>query len=309
MSTMVVARALARTLHQLRLSERMPMRIIHEIAPLRAQVSDWRRSGLRVGLVPTMGNLHAGHLALVREALTRADRVVTSIFVNPLQFGPGEDLDAYPSTPDQDIALLAQAGNHCLFAPSEQEVYPQGREGQTYVEVPGLSDLLCGASRPGHFRGVATVVAKLFNMVGPDLALFGEKDYQQLMVIRRMTADLNLPVEIVGHPTVREPDGLALSSRNGYLTPEERDRAPLLQAHLRRLADALRAGQAIADAEWDTTRALTAAGFKPDYVSVCRCADLGRPCPSDKALVVLAAAYLGKARLIDNLELDLPGSQ
>jgi len=285
----------------------MPMQIIHEIAPLRAQVSDWRRSGLRVGLVPTMGNLHAGHLALVRDALTRADRVVTSIFVNPLQFGPGEDLDAYPRTPGNDIALLAEAGNHCLFAPSEQEVYPQGREGRTFVEVPGLSDLLCGASRPGHFRGVATVVAKLFNMVAPDLALFGEKDYQQLMVIRRMVADLNLPVEIVGHPTVREPDGLALSSRNGYLTPHERDRAPLLLAELRRVADALRAGQAIAEAERDTARALAAAGFKPDYVSVCRRADLDRPRPSDKALVVLAAAYLGKARLIDNLELDLSG--
>ncbi len=306
MFILVFACGLARAFRQFHLSERPQMQIIHEIAPLREQVDDWRRAGLRVGLVPTMGNLHAGHLALVRDALTRADRVVTSIFVNPLQFGPGEDLDAYPRTPGRDVELLADVGNHCLFAPTEQEVYPMGRNGQSYVEVPRLSDLLCGASRPGHFRGVATVVAKLFNMVAPDLALFGEKDYQQLIIIRRMTADLNLPLEIVGHPTIREPDGLAMSSRNGYLTPVERDKAPLLWAHLQRLTDALRAGQPISDAEWDTARALAAAGFKPDYVSVCRRADLDHPGRGDSALVVLAAAYLGKARLIDNLEFDLP---
>ncbi|ESQ09416.1 MAG: pantoate--beta-alanine ligase [Thiohalocapsa sp. PB-PSB1] len=281
------------------------MQIIHEIAVLRAQVADWRRAGLRVGLVPTMGNLHAAHLALVRDAMTRCDRVVVSVFVNPLQFGPDEDLQSYPRTPEHDIDLLIQVGNHCLFAPSEQEIYPHGRLGQTFIEVPVLSDLLCGASRPGHFRGIATVVAKLFNIVMPDLALFGEKDYQQLMVIRRMTADLNLPVEIVGHPIVREPDGLAMSSRNGYLTPDERITAPLLHDHLRRLAEAIRAGQLIADAEWDTARALSAAGFKPDYVSVCRRADLNHPKPGDRSLIVLAAAYLGKARLIDNLIIDL----
>ncbi|MGB5833404.1 MAG: pantoate--beta-alanine ligase [Thiohalocapsa sp.] len=281
------------------------MQIIHEIAPMRERVAEWRGAGLRVGLVPTMGNLHAGHLALVRDALDRADRVVTSIFVNPLQFGPNEDLDAYPRTLEPDVEMLRDAGNHCVFAPSEQEVYPHGRNGQTSVEVPVLSDILCGASRPGHFRGVATVVAKLFHMVQPDLALFGEKDYQQLMIIRRMTADLNMAVEIVGYPVVREPDGLALSSRNSYLNAEERAKAPLLHMHLQRLAEALKAGQPVADAEWDTARALAAAGFKPDYVSVCRCADLGHPRPGDPSLVALAAAYLGKARLIDNLVVNL----
>jgi pantoate--beta-alanine ligase len=284
----------------------MQMQTIQQISALRAQVADWRQAGLRVGLVPTMGNLHAGHLALVREALTRADRVVTSIFVNPLQFGPGEDLDAYPRTPERDAEMLEQAGNHCLFSPAESEVYPNGREGQTFVEVPGVSDILCGASRPGHFRGVATVVAKLFNMVQPDSAVFGAKDYQQLIVIRRMTADLDLPVEIVGHPIVREPDGLAMSSRNGYLTSEQRAQAPLLPVQLQRLADALRAGEDSADAEWDAARRLAASGFKPDYVSVRRRSDLAHPQPGDRALVVLAAAYLGKARLIDNLEFDLP---
>lgn len=282
------------------------MQIIREIDALRALVAEWRRSALSVGLVPTMGNLHAAHLALVGEALERADRVVTSIFVNPLQFGAGEDLTAYPRTPGRDAELLVEAGNHCLFTPSEHEVYPRGREGQTFVEVPVLSDLLCGASRPGHFRGVATVVAKLFNIVMPDLAFFGEKDYQQLMIIRRMTADLNLPVEIVAHPVVREPDGLAMSSRNGYLTPGERGTAPLLWVHLQRLGEALRAGQPIADAERDAARALAAAGFEADYVSVRRCADLDRPMPGDRSLVALVAARLGKARLIDNLVVDLP---
>ena len=286
----------------------MQMQTIQQISALRALVADWRRSGLRVGLVPTMGNLHAGHLALVRDARARSDRVVTSIFVNPLQFGPGEDLYAYPRTPERDAAMLAQAGNHCLFAPTESEVYPNGREDQTFVEVPGLSDILCGASRPGHFRGVATVVAKLFNMVQPEVAIFGAKDYQQLMVIRRLTAELDLPVEIVNHPIVREPDGLAMSSRNGYLTPEQRAQAPLLQVQLQRLADVLKAGEAAADAEWDAARGLAASGFKPDYVSVRRRADLAHPRADDRALVVLAAAYLGKARLIDNLEFDLPES-
>jgi pantoate--beta-alanine ligase len=282
------------------------MHTLHEIAPMRAQVAEWRRNGLRVGLVPTMGNLHAGHLALVEAALQRVERVVTSVFVNPLQFGPGEDFGAYPRTLAQDAELLAAAGNHCLFAPAEQEVYPNGRDGHTAVEVPGLSDLLCGASRPGHFRGVATVVAKLFNMVQPDLAVFGEKDFQQLLVIRRMTADLNLPIEIVGLPVVRDPDGLAMSSRNAYLSADERAVAPLLFATLRQVAAALQAGEQASDAEWDAARSLSAAGFKPEYISFRRRADLALPVAEDRALIVLAAARLGKARLIDNLALDLP---
>jgi pantoate--beta-alanine ligase len=264
---------------------------------------------LSVGLVPTMGNLHAGHLALVRDALARADRVVTSIFVNPLQFAPGEDLDAYPRTLERDDVMLTETGSHCLFAPSERELYPRGRAGQTFVEVPGLSDILCGASRPGHFRGVATVVAKLFNIVQPDLALFGEKDYQQLMVIRRMTSDLNLPVAIVGCPIVREPDGLAMSSRNGYLTPEERRIAPRLYRELQRLADGLRAGASVDGVEAEGLRALAAEGLSPDYVSVRRRVDLGVPAAEDRDLVLLAAARLGKARLIDNLEVERPVSR
>jgi pantoate--beta-alanine ligase len=281
------------------------MHTLHRIAPLRALVADWHRAGLRVALVPTMGNLHRGHLVLVREALARADRVVTSVFVNPLQFGPAEDFDSYPRTLRRDGGLLADAGNHALFAPPETEVYPHGRDDCTMVEVPWLSDQLCGASRPGHFRGVATVVAKLFNMVQPDLAVFGEKDFQQLLVIRRMTADLDLPVEIVGVPTVREPDGLALSSRNAYLTPDERATAPRLHQVLQHAAAALRGGEAPADVERDALRELTAGGLIPDYVSVRRRADLAPPDgPADGALVVLAAARLGAARLIDNLSVD-----
>jgi pantoate--beta-alanine ligase len=287
------------------------MHSLHHVAPLRTLVAEWRRAGLRVALVPTMGNLHRGHLVLVREALARADRVVTSVFVNPLQFGPAEDFESYPRTLQRDAALLGDAGNHVLFAPSESEVYPNGRAGCTTVDLPGLSEELCGASRPGHFRGVATVVAKLFNMVQPDLAIFGEKDFQQLLVIRRMTADLNLPVDIVGVPTVREADGLALSSRNGYLTPDERAVAPRLYQTLRQAAAALQHGRTPDDVERDALRALTAAGFVPDYVSVRRRADLA-PVDGGKAadgeLVVLAAARLGAARLIDNLGADVAGA-
>lgn len=283
------------------------MQIIEQIASLRGIINDWRRVGLRIALVPTMGNLHAGHLELVRVALTRADRVVASSFVNPLQFGAGEDFARYPRTPARDAALLDGAGCHALFAPAEAEVYPRGRDGLTRVEVPGISDILCGASRPGHFQGVATVVTKLFNMVQPDLALFGEKDYQQLLVIRRLTADLDLPIDIVGVPTVREADGLAMSSRNGYLTPAERAIAPRLYAALGLAARQLMDGQPVAAAEHAALAALAGAGFTPDYVSVRRQDDLAPAGPSDRALVILAAARLGNARLIDNLTLTRTG--
>jgi len=289
------------------------MQTIHDIAALRSLIAGWRRANLRIALVPTMGNLHRGHLVLVDEALARADRVVTSIFVNPLQFGPAEDFGSYPRTLAQDSQLLCEAGNHALFAPRERDMYPRGRNGSTVVEVPGLSDQLCGASRPGHFRGVATVVAKLFSLVQPDLALFGEKDFQQLLVIRRMTADLDLPVEIIGVPTVREADGLALSSRNGYLTPAERAIAPRLYSALRQAATDLQRGASPADVERDAQQALAVAGFTPDYVSVRRREDLA-PAPAmvsdgtpvSRELVVLAAARLGAARLIDNLGVTLP---
>ncbi len=204
------------------------MERIESLRDLRERVTAWRSAGARLAFVPTMGNLHAGHLTLVREARALADMVVASIFVNPLQFGAGEDLDAYPRTLEDDRRLLAGEGCDLLFTPRVDEVYPRGQAAQTRVEVPGLSDILCGARRPGHFVGVSTVVCKLFNMVQPNLALFGEKDFQQLLVIRRMVEDLAMPVEIVGVPTVRESDGLAMSSRNGYLTAEERARAPVL---------------------------------------------------------------------------------
>lgn len=277
---------------------------IEQISTLRERVAGWRRAGQRVAFVPTMGNLHAGHLALVAEARRLAERVVVSIFVNPLQFGPQEDFGAYPRTLARDQELLAGAGTDLLFAPSVEVVYPRGQAEQTRVEVPGISDILCGASRPGHFVGVATVVCKLFNMVQPDLAVFGEKDYQQLMVIRRMTLDLSLPVAIQGLATVREADGLAMSSRNGYLTAQERARAPALYLTLRRCAEWLRQGLDIAAVEGLGREEIAAAGFGPDYVSVRRTANLGLPQAGDRELVVLAAARLGRARLIDNLRVE-----
>jgi pantoate--beta-alanine ligase len=284
------------------------MNIVEQLNDLRTQVRAWRAAGERVGFVPTMGNLHDGHITLVREALQRVTRVVVSIFVNPLQFGPNEDLAAYPRTPEQDQARLAEAGCHLLFAPSVATMYPNGQAVQTRVEVPGLSDILCGASRPGHFIGVATVVCKLFNMVQPDLALFGEKDFQQLLVIRRMVTDLAMPVEVSGVPIVREPDGLAMSSRNGYLSVGERAQAPSLYRALTAAAQQLVAGRPLTEVEAQTAEAITAAGLKPDYVRICRTTDLGEPTANDRELVILAAAYLGRTRLIDNLRVVRPGT-
>jgi pantoate--beta-alanine ligase len=282
------------------------MQTVETIAQLREQLAAWRRAGDRIAFVPTMGNLHAGHLALVARARSLAERVVVSIFVNPLQFGLGEDLDAYPHTPREDAEKLEQAGTDLLFRPREAEVYPRGRGGLTFVEVPGLSEILCGASRPGHFRGVATVVAKLFNMVQPDVACFGEKDYQQITVLRRMVDELNFPVEIVGVPIEREPDGLAMSSRNGYLSEEERRIAPRFYQSLRELADALQRGERDwPQLEQQAAERLAAAGLRPDYVTIRRAADLAPPEAGDTALVILAAVFLGRARLIDNLLINL----
>lgn len=274
---------------------------IEPLENLRARVAGWRAAGERVALVPTMGNLHQGHLTLVREARSRAERVVVSIFVNPLQFGAGEDLDAYPRTLEQDQRRLEETGCDLLFAPTASVVYPRGQAGQTRVEVPGLSDILCGAARPGHFVGVATVVCKLFCMVQPDVALFGEKDFQQLLVIRRMVEDLNLPVEIVGVPTVREPDGLAMSSRNGYLSADERARAPALYRSLMQAGESLRQGSAVEEVERTAVAALQESGLTPDYVAVRRAEDLGSAIADDVNVVILGAAALGRARLIDNL--------
>jgi pantoate--beta-alanine ligase len=280
------------------------MDLLEQVAELRQRVAAWRRSGARVAFVPTMGNLHLGHLTLVRVARTQADRTVASIFVNPLQFGPREDLAAYPRTLERDREMLAAEGTDLLFAPAVEAVYPRGQEVQTRVEVPGLSGILCGASRPGHFTGVATVVCELFNMVQPDLAVFGEKDFQQLLVIRRMTEDLSLPVEIQGVPTVREADGLALSSRNGYLTADERGRAPAIYRALQAARDRLVEGTAMDAVEAAGREALSRAGLVPDYFSVRRSEDLAEPQAADRELVVLAAAHLGKARLIDNLRVS-----
>ncbi len=261
-----------------------------------------RRDGRRLALVPTMGNLHEGHLALVRLARQHGDDVVVSIFVNPLQFGRGEDFGRYPRTLSHDMGLLEAEGVAAVFAPEVAEMYPDGQEAHTSVEVPGLGSVLEGAARPGHFTGVATVVTKLFGIVTPDAAVFGEKDFQQLAVIRRLVRDLDLGVEIVAGPTVREPDGLALSSRNQYLSPELRQRAPALYRTLaaarRRLAAGDRSFAAIED---EARAALVAAGFEPDYVAIRRAADLAPPGAGDESLVVLGAARLGKTRLIDNL--------
>ena len=282
----------------------LTMQRIETLTELRSRVATWRAKRERLALVPTMGNLHQGHLTLVQEARGLADRVVASVFVNPLQFGLGEDLDAYPRTLDEDHRLLAAVGCDLLFAPTARSVYPRGQTDQTRVEVPGISDILCGASRPGHFVGVATVVCKLFNMVQPDIALFGEKDFQQLLVIRRMAADLDIPVDIIGVPTVREPDGLAMSSRNGYLSAEERARAPALYQALIDAAQSVREGLPADRVEESAITAIQRAGLRPDYVSVRNAADLAPAAESDRDLVLLAAAYLGRARLIDNLRVS-----
>lgn len=281
------------------------MNIVTEVGELRTELNNWR-GGASVALVPTMGNLHEGHLTLVREARRRADRVVVSVFVNPLQFGAGEDFDAYPRTLEDDALKLVGEGVDMLFAPGVDVMYPRDDGHQTLVQVPGISDQFCGASRPGHFTGVATVVCKLFNLTQPDVAVFGSKDFQQLLVIRRMVEDLSMPISIHGVDTVREPDGLAMSSRNGYLTPEERELAPGLYRSLRGLAELLRAGDLpLATLERDAMAELAELGFAPEYLRVVCARDLEEPRSSDKDLVILAAARLGKTRLIDNLTVRL----
>ncbi|MDG4597429.1 MAG: pantoate--beta-alanine ligase [Candidatus Contendobacter sp.] len=282
------------------------MQTVHAIAALRAQVAAWKRAGERVAFVPTMGNLHRGHIHLVERARALAPRTVASVFVNPMQFGPNEDFAAYPRTLAEDSRQLEAAGLDLLFAPSVAEVYPRPLEQMTQVTVPELPAVLCGASRPTHFGGVTTVVSKLFNLVQPDVAVFGEKDWQQLVIIRRMATDLDMPVDIVGVPTVREPDGLALSSRNGYLSAGERAVAPTLYATLRATAERLRAGEGdCAALEIEAKAKLAAAGFQPDYFEIRRPADLRRPLAGDRELRIFAAAWLGRARLIDNLAVTL----
>lgn len=279
---------------------------VKTVRELHAAVARARSEGKRIGFVPTMGNLHEGHVALIVKTAQRCEFVVSSIFVNPLQFGAGEDLDKYPRTLAEDQKRLFSAGCNLLFAPSAEEMYPDGMEGQTLVHVPGVSEGLCGASRPGHFDGVATVVTKLFQMVQPDLAIFGEKDFQQLAVIRKLVRDLNLPIQIFGAPTVRASDGLALSSRNGYLTAEERATAPTLYQTLQHIAAELRTGQNdFAALIRDGNARLDAAGFTPDYLEIRNPLTLHPATQADRQLVILAAARLGTTRLIDNLLVDL----
>ena len=275
------------------------MRAVSDIAALRDTVAAWRATGERVVLVPTMGALHRGHLALVAHARTLGERVVASIFVNPTQFGPTEDFARYPRDAASDLALLGEAGADAAWMPEPGTMYPPGFS--TRITVAGLTEGLCGAFRPGHFSGVATVVTKLLNQVRPDAALFGEKDFQQLQVIRRAVADLDMRVAIHGMPTVRESDGLALSSRNRYLAPPERAAAPTLHAVLSRVAAQARDGAETAPAIAAGIAALEAAGFSVQYLAVCDARTLAPLARVDGPARVLAAAYLGTTRLIDNV--------
>ena len=280
------------------------MQVVDSIASLRELITQWKRSGQTVGFVPTMGNLHDGHLKLVKRAKAHNDRVIVSIFVNPMQFGANEDLDAYPRTIEEDKAKLIADGADAVFLPSVSDMYPAGLDVQTYVEVPGISDVLCGASRPGHFRGVATVVSKLFNMVQPDDAFFGEKDYQQLQVIRTMVRDLSMAVKVHGVPTEREESGLAMSSRNGYLTAEEKATASLIYKAMQQMKTAIDEGNtdflAIENA---AVSELEQHGFKNDYVKVVNAQTFMPAMPNDAHIVIVVALFMGKTRLIDNLQI------
>jgi len=281
------------------------METVTTVAAVRERVSAWRKAGLRVAFVPTMGNLHPGHVSLIEAARRHGDRFVASIFVNPMQFGPNEDFAHYPRTPTEDERMLAAAGCDLMFTPDVAEVYPGGSERSTRVEVPALSRILCGEFRPGHFEGVSTVVAKLFHIVEPDIAVFGEKDFQQLTIIRRMVADLCMPIQIVAAPTVRHEDGLAMSSRNQYLTAAERQIAPRIFAILSAVANRLQAGDSeFASMERHGIQTLEGAGFRPDFFAIRQAQDLCAPQPATRHLVVLAAAHLGKARLIDNIQVQ-----
>ena len=284
------------------------MLVVNNPAALREQIGQWRHEGRAIAFVPTMGNLHQGHLTLVDEARSHGDKVVVSIFVNPLQFDKAEDLANYPRTLEQDCAALQAASVDLVFTPTPELMYPQGLASQTFVEVPGLSSLLEGALRPGHFRGVSTVVTKLFNLVQPDVACFGQKDYQQLALIRKMVADMAMPVEIVGVPTVRAEDGLALSSRNGYLTAAERALAPELARTMNWIAEQIEAGNHhLPSLVAQASQRLDNAGFRTDAIDIVDADTLESSTAASKRLVILMAAYLGKARLIDNSVVTLQG--
>lgn len=280
------------------------VKVIEDIAGMRSYVSGIKARGDTIGLVPTMGYLHEGHLSLMRKARELSDHVVISIFVNPTQFGPNEDLDRYPRDFERDLDLASSVGVECIFHPRSQDIYPKGYA--TYIHVEGLSSVLCGVSRPTHFRGVATVVAKLFNIVEPDIAVFGEKDYQQLVIIRRMVADLNMKVKIVGHPIVREKDGLAMSSRNRYLSQQERKKATVLSRALKRAEDMFNNGERDVSAIRDALVKMIMGedDCNIDYVEIVDADDLSRLRTIDRKAVIALAVNIGKARLIDNTILD-----
>jgi len=281
------------------------MQTVQDAAGLRAAIRGWRGQGQTVGFVPTMGNLHEGHHSLIKLARARADRVVASVFVNPTQFGPGEDFERYPRTLAQDQAGLAEMDCDLLFAPDVATIYPFGAAQSVSVHVPGITDTLEGAHRPGHFDGVATVVCKLFNLVQPDVAVFGQKDFQQLKVVERMVRDLGLPVKVVAAPILRADDGLALSSRNQYLSAGERARAPLIHDTLQKMRELLAQGHPWQAIEQTAAARLERAGFVPDYVAIRRAEDLAEPTGGEReGLVALVAVRLGGTRLIDNLRFD-----
>ncbi|CAA89958.1 pantoate-beta-alanine ligase [Schizosaccharomyces pombe] len=279
------------------------MQVLKEKLLIHQQVDNWRKDGNRIAFVPTMGNLHEGHFSLVREAKRHAEKVVVSIFVNPMQFNNPQDLLLYPRTMDQDCSQLQNLGVDLVYAPTVEELYPEGSQDITFVDVPKLSTMLEGASRPGHFRGVTTVVSKLFHIVNPDVACFGEKDFQQVAIIKKMVRDLNFFIEIIQVPIVRADDGLALSSRNGYLTSEERKIAPNLYKILKKLAQELSNGNG--DLEKliaETNTELSRCRFIPDQLEICDSTTLEPFTAGTKNVVILAAAWLGKARLIDNIQ-------
>ncbi len=282
------------------------MQTFADIFSLKQQIRHLKREGLTIAFVPTMGNLHDGHLTLVRKAKQHADIVVVSIFVNPMQFERADDLDNYPRTLEQDLSKLNDEGVELVFTPTPEIMYPDGLDKQTFVEVPGISHMLEGASRPGHFRGVATIVAKLFNIVEPDMACFGEKDFQQLAIIRQMNDDLCMGIDIIGVPTVREADGLAMSSRNGLLTIDERQRAPVVAKTMRWISNRIRSGtKDFESLVADAADQLRAADLEPDEIFIRDAKTLQPVSKNTTQIVILISAFLGKARLIDNQVLDL----
>ncbi|MBA6392349.1 pantoate--beta-alanine ligase [Colwellia sp. BRX10-3] len=281
------------------------MQTIEKISNLRGEINLWRQQGLKIAFVPTMGNLHQGHIALIEKAKLVADKVVASIFVNPMQFGANEDIHNYPSTMPEDKEKLLAAGCDLLFTPTSAIIYPKGIDNQSYVEVPNVSQSYCGESRPGHFRGVTTVVCKLFNLVQPDIACFGLKDYQQVQVIQTMVEDLSMPIEILAVETVREPSGLALSSRNNYLSEAEKEIAAALSQNLQWLAKEIQSNNDFIGLAKKAASFINNTGMKTDYIHICHARTLQSASEDDKELVILAAAHCGKARLIDNLQVKL----